>query len=331
MSNTEIYKQFKELSKGSVDNNRYNVISITEMPHKLGVSPEGYPKFFVCTNKSEVISQDIIRELLTVENNLSCTLVENEDEIHNQNYSIITLNSSDESLHSYFIEVFIMILLTLPQSPSRRELNIGIENLITIFSALNKKPIKKIQGLWTELLVIERSINPSTLINAWHSAPGAKYDFTMGKEKIEVKSTSSEDRIHTFSLDQLNPTHNSELLIASAIVRESAKCAGGMSVRNLYERICERVLSADERVHLSSVIAETIGEDFKNIDKICFDYIQASDTLAFFEAAKIPHIDKNNVPEHVSGVKFNSNLSHVENIKDAQLDRTNNPLFQSLY
>ncbi len=331
MRNTEIYKQFKELVKGSVDNNRYNVISIEKMSHKLGVSPEGYPKFFVCTNNTEVISQDIVRELLTVENNLSCTLVEGEKEVHNQNYSIITLNTSEESLQSYFIEVFMMILQTLPLLPSRRELNVGIENLITIFSALTKKPIKKIQGLWAELLVIERSANPSVLINAWHSSPGAKYDFTMGKEKVEVKSTSSENRIHTFSLDQLNPTHNSELLIASVIVRESAKCSGGMSVRNLYERICDRVLSSKERVHLSSVIAETIGENFRDIDKVCFDYIQASDTLEFFEARRVPHINKETIPELVSGVKFNSNLSHIESTKDSCLDRIGNPLFQSLY
>ena len=64
-------------------------------------------------------------------------------------------------------------------------------------------------------------------IRSYYDSPAAKYDFTLGRDKIEVKSTSSEERIHHFSLDQLNPSPNSRLLIASVIVRESGQGNGG--------------------------------------------------------------------------------------------------------
>jgi hypothetical protein len=226
-----------------------------------------------------------------------------------------------------------MMLQKLPKEPSKHELSIEVEKLITIFSALNKPPRKKVQGLWAELLVIERSLNPGTLINAWHNSPAAKFDFTMGRDKIEVKSTSAEDRIHHFSLDQLNPSPNSRLVIASVIVRESGQGMGGLSVRNLYDRICEHVIDISVRLKLYTIIAETIGNDFSKLDNTFFDYVEASDTLVFFNAADVPHIGKESVPPFVSEISFSSNLSNLIDIQNplSTFDRSHSPLYQSLF
>ena len=221
----------------------------------------------------------------------------------------------------------------IPAIPSKRELAIEVENLISIFSALSKPPRKKVQGLWAELLVIERSLHPETLISAWHSQANAKYDFTMGRDKIEVKSTSGEERIHHFSLDQLNPSPNSRLLIASVIVRESAQGSGGMSVRDIYNKICTKVSANNARLKLYSIMAECIGSDLTKIDSIFFDYVEASDTLAFFDANQVPHVEKNSIQPFVSDVSFSSNLTHLIDISNPQsiFDRSNSPLFKSLF
>lgn len=71
----------------------------------------------------------------------------------------------------------IMMFDRMPEIPSKREIAIEVENLISIFSAMTCPPRKKIQGLWTELLVIEQSYKPEVLIKAWHESPTAKYDF----------------------------------------------------------------------------------------------------------------------------------------------------------
>lgn len=333
MNTSEIYANLKNLQRGQVDAEAFYVFPLFDMQHKIGISVEGYPKFFVSTNDSASSTNNIVREILSVEYNLSCSIVENGELKKEDRFTIITLRSLEETLQKYFIEIFVMMLQKLPSSPSRRELALEVEHLITIFSALSKPPVKKMQGLWTELLIIERSLHPETLINAWHIQPNAKYDFISGRDKIEVKSTSSEERTHHFSLDQLNPTPNSRLLIASAIVRESGQGSGGVSIRGLYDMICERVAVINARLKLSAVMAETIGSDYNKLETTFFDYTTASDTLEFYDSNDVPHISKENVPEFVSDVKFESNLSHLKSIREKgdSFDRSNSILFKSLY
>ena len=330
METRTIFNQFKELSRS--DESRVNVIDIPSLPHKLGMTSEGFPVFFIVTNTTPFNAQNIEREMLSVQYDMPCTLISDDDEQNNA-YSIITLRASEVSLQSYFIEIFLMMLGKIPAIPSKRELAIEVENLISIFSALSKPPRKKVQGLWAELLVIERSLHPETLISAWHSQANAKYDFTMGRDKIEVKSTSGEERIHHFSLDQLNPSPNSRLLIASVIVRESAQGSGGMSVRDIYNKICTKVSANNARLRLYSIMAECIGSDLTKIDSIFFDYVEASDTLAFFDSNQVPHVEKNSIQPFVSDVSFSSNLTHLIDISNPQstFDRSNSPLFKSLF
>ena len=310
-----LFEQFVAIQERPAEGQKFNVISMPGLDHKLGASTEGYPKFFVRTIKANTSVQNVIREILSVEYNISCQILDNEGRTQNDNFTIITLRSLDRPLQSYFIEIISLMLQHLPSVPSSKELAIEVESLIAIFSALVRPPKKKIQGLWAELLVIERSKDPDVLINAWHSVPNAKYDFTSGKDKIEVKSTSSEDRIHRFALDQLNPGEHSNLLIASVVVRESGPAADGISVKGMYNRICERGIDINSQLKLYTIIADTIGSDINKIDNIFFDYTGAVDSLAFFDYRDVPSIVKELVPDKVTEVKFASNLNSLDDVR----------------
>lgn len=183
----QIINEFRSLESTTHKDNTYNVISLFDMLHKLGASKERYPMFFIATNDAPNNIPNTIRELLSVEYDMECTINEVSGNSILRKFAIITLRSSDKHLQSYFIEIFAMMLMKMPQQPSKQELSIEVERLVAIFSALSATPRKKIQGLWAELLVIERSLDPQTLINAWHSIPSSKYDFTLGRDKIEVK------------------------------------------------------------------------------------------------------------------------------------------------
>ncbi len=318
MQNLSLFTQFKNIARGVENSNAFNVISLPESVHKLGVSSDGFPIFFVRTCESAMTVHNIVREILSVEYSQLCTIVENDSTSTSATFSIITLRAREETLQSYFIDIVVMMLSKFSGEPTHYELAVEVENLITIFSAVSRKPIKKIQGLWAEMLVIERSSNPEFLISAWHDSPEAKYDFSMGEEKIEVKSTSGEGRIHRFSLDQLNPSQKSKLLIASVVVRESAECSGGLSVSNLYEKICQQVSDTNLRLKLYSTLISSIGSDYEKTSKLYFDYVEATDSLAFFDAKDVPHIDKTVVPEFVSDVKFSSSLTHLTDVREKE-------------
>lgn len=333
MQRIELFEQLKSLREGQSGGREFIVIPLEGMLHKMGVSVEGYPKFFICTNDTASSTKNTTLEILSVEYNLSCTFVDDNAAETSHFYTVITLRSLDESLQSEFIDIVLLMLQRLPEMPSKREIAIEVENLISIFSAMSCPPRKQIQGLWAELLVIERSLEPETVINAWHESPTSKYDFTMGRDKVEVKSTSGEERKHHFSLDQLNPSHKSRLLIASIIVRESGHGNGGMSVRELYDKICERVISIDARMHLYQVIAETIGTDIQKLENVFFDYVEASDTLRFYDANEVPGISKDGIMQGVSSVGFNSDLTGVIDVQspDSTFSVTDSPLFNSIF
>lgn len=330
MSADNILKDFMATTNSFVSSERYSVLSIEGMRHKVGKSVEGYPKVFVMTETTKSAIQNINGELFSIEYNIQCSLVDENDEQTDAVYSIITLRSTDEYLIKIFFDVFIMMLMTLKDVPTDIELATVIEGLLSIFAALKRKPIHKIQGLWAELLVIERSKNPLIVANAWHNSPGSKYDFTMGSDKVEVKSTSSEERVHKFSLDQLNPTSSSQLLIASTIVRESAKDENGLSVDDMYKRICNRVKDIEARMHIYSVITNTLGDEYEKANTVYFDYVTGKDSLAFYEYADIPRILKKDVPPFVSCVKFDSNLTHISSVADKEISFPEDTLLGAL-
>lgn len=313
--NIELLLQtFNESMNSFADGEKYTVLSIEGMKHKIGKSQEGYPKVFIITTPTKSALHNLNGELFSVEYNIECSLVDNNNEVTDAVFSIITLRSTDEYLRKIFFDVFTMMLLTLPETLTDFDLAMKIEGLLSIFASLKRKPIHKIQGLWAELLVIERSKNPNSVAIAWHNSPGSKYDFTMGEDKVEVKSTSSEERIHKFSLDQLNPTASSNLLIASVIVRESAKDDNGLSVNDLYVKMCKQITDIDIRMHVYTVITNTLGDEYEKANTVYFDYISGKDSLAYFDYKDVPKILKGAIPPFVSGVKFDSNLSHIDDI-----------------
>lgn len=332
MDAISLYNQFKGLATSPEEGNAFNVVGLPGMGHKLGISTERFPTFFVKTSLEASSIPNITLELLSVQYNLPCKVVEESVEPQDDVFSIITLQSADENLQRYFIEIILMVLSKLPASPSCRELSYEVENIISIFTSLTETSHDKVQGLWTELLVIERSSHPDTLISAWHSSPDSKYDFTMGRDKIEVKSTAKENRIHRFSLDQLSPSANSNLLIASAFVRESGEGEHGLSIRDLYNCICSRVTGINTALKLYTVMAKTIGKDLRKLDSEFFDYTTACDTLLFYDARNIPRINKDHVPEFVTGVKFDSDLTHISDIlsPDSDFDINGSTLYKSL-
>lgn len=311
--------------------NRYKVISLPDVPHKLGCSEDGFPKFFVVVNDNNALIHNLNAEILSVEYDMLCNIIENDIAVDNKRFTIITLRSENEQLQKMFIDVFLMMLKMLPAKPTNMMIASKVESLLSIFSKLKRRPIHKLQGLWAELLLIEQSIDPSTVAKAWHSQPESKYDFTMGRDKVEVKSTSSEQRLHRFALDQLNPSENSRLLICSVVVRESAKDGNGLSVYDLYDSICMKISEDEIKLHIYEVMSDTLGSDFFSAKKKFFDYTEACDSLSLFDYIDVPKINKSNIPEFISDVKFCSNISHLTDIREKGFDREDSSLYCALY
>ena len=324
----DLYKQFAELALPVGDTT--NVVAIEGTCHKLGKTAEGFPEFYISSDSKEGHPKSIPLEYLDVCYDSPCTICEN-GVTQQQTFCVLSLRRTGDSLHLYFITIVLRIIDNLPTVPTSRNLAVEFDSLISIFSPSHKYDENKVKGLWGELLVIEQSCMPEMLIEAWHRNPNDKFDFTHGKDKIEVKSTAGEERKHSFSIGQLNPSKSSNLVIASVIVRPSALSETGLSVKNLFDKLQARINSTKVKLKLLKGIASIIGVESNSFFSLAFDYVTACDTLQYYEASTIPHIDSALVPVGVSDVSFISDLKGVEALNIDSVLVKNSSLYKSLF
>ena len=128
---------------------------------------------------------------------------------------MIRCASTDRALHLYFLRVADAVLATFGEQPTGREVTQAIDHLVELFHAVEQPARKSLQGLWAEVFLIARAADPAALVEAWHGVSTDRYDFMVGSQRIEVKSTAGSTREHHFSLEQLHPPEGTEVLIAS--------------------------------------------------------------------------------------------------------------------
>lgn len=328
-SNMEsIFKIFQTLQKQSSNkSDGFNVVALPLIKHhKIGVSPNGQPMFFIkCDVSLKEKSLDNNLELISVQFNRECQLFFDKKKHTEGNYTIISLKTDSIDLQEYFLDVVFLVIKKLSATPKLKELKVEVEKLINLFSKFTKPPKKTIQGLWAELLVIEQSKNAEYLIRAWHATASDKYDFNDGTDKIEVKSTGKSRRIHNFSIEQLNPNKNSSLIIASLFTVESGI---GKNIFGLVELIEKKIKDRNLIFHISEIMAQTLGVDFEKAFELQFDYQLAIDSLSFFESKAIPKIENTNIRQEISNINFDCDLS---GIKPLLKPNSNSKLHKSLF
>jgi hypothetical protein len=323
-SGFEIFQSLKMRESSSKE--YFSVESVPSSKyHKIGVSNEGFPLFFVsCDNSNRAI--DINLELISVLFSKDCSIKEG-SLITNNKYTIVLLKTINQDLQRYFTDVFSIILNKLKEVPSEKELNSEVRKVIELFSSMSKPALKTVQGLWAELLVIDKSINPEYLINSWHVTTTDKYDFNDGIDKIEVKSTSNTNRIHRFSLDQLNINSGADLLLISVLVVESGI---GKSVLDLKQSISKKINTFESEIKLNELILRTLRSDYSHVNSIFFDYQLAFDSLLGYELNNIPKILKVTVPQGVLNVNFDVDFTNVVDVVANGTNLNNSLLFSAL-
>ncbi len=292
----------------------------------LGISEEKTPMFLIDSEFESAIADSEL-EYISVLFNKNCKIIDDANKEFSKTCSIIILNSDNYDFQNYFLEVMYLMLQNIPQNPTSSQLKTEIDKIIKLFSCMSKPAVKTIQGLWAELLVIEQSANPEYLIKAWHSSPSSKFDFDDGTDKIEVKSTSKTERIHSFALEQLNPNKNSKLVIASVFAHQTGV---GKSINDLREHILSRINDIQVQALFDSMIFQTLGNELETAFNFFYDYKLAVDELKFYNVELIPKIDAENIPAEISDVRFSSNLSNVPFIEKYTLHLSNHTLFRSL-
>lgn len=322
-----LFSIYSELCSKNIENDGYSPVEKITYSKLffIGVSDKRTPMVLInCSIDNS--PNDIELKYIEVLYNKHCKIIDN-NEKSELTCTILKLNDESYDFQSYFLEVIDLILQRLPSNPTSSQINDEIVKIIKLFSCTTHPALKTIQGLWAEILVIEQSKDPDYLIRAWHSKSTSKYDFNDGENKIEVKSTTNNSRIHTFSLEQLITNENSKLIIASVITVQTGI---GKNILDLRDSIFSRVTNIDTQVIFDSIIFNTLGNEVDKCIDYIFDYQLAIDELEFYDSEIVPKINKEAIPSEISNIKFQCNLTNIINVNRNDNLLINNQLFSKL-
>jgi hypothetical protein len=220
-------------------------------------------------------------------------------------------------LQEYFLKIVFILINNISEKPLSKDLKVEIDKLIILFTKFSKPALKTIQGLWAELLIIEQSKDPNYLIQSWHKTTNDKYDFNDGFDKIEVKSTSKNKRIHNFSLEQLTPNPKSKLIIISVFTIETGI---GTSIFDLVEMIENKITDKSLAFRVNEVVAETLGQEFEKSFDTYFDYKHAVDSIQYYKSDDIPNINNSNIPSNIMNVRFDCDLTDIKTTSKPRIE-----------
>jgi hypothetical protein len=133
------------------------------------------------------------------------------------------------------------------------------------------------------------------------------------------------NRMHIFSSDQLNPPNDKEVLIASVFTKQSST---GISIYGLIEKLLNKNINAELLDKLITIVSRTLGNSLEQSLKIKYDYEIARESLRYFSHRDISKIERINIPERVSEVKYKSDLTEIQAISPNELN--SNSLFGAL-
>ncbi|MDC2980608.1 PD-(D/E)XK motif protein [Gammaproteobacteria bacterium] len=287
---------------------------------------EGYPCIFIKTKKNNSFSNLEYTYIKLVHQ------VEQKIEIKGESYksfcSQIICKSDDDGLIELFFDCLKPSLerLLVPCDPN--EINHLLKRMIQLFNNLDREKNKDVQGLWSELFLINNSSNPKEMVACWHDESNEKYDFSKDRNFLEVKSSKGNKREHVFSLEQAHGKAENTVLIASLKLDEDDE---GYSLKSLLDQVLEKVKGDSELVEkVQYNVRSTLGKNWKSGLNVSFDHDYAKSELNFYDLKDIPKLDKACRVEGVSNIKFSSDLGAKSPIAKSRF-KNKSKLFQAAF
>lgn len=244
----------------------------------------------------------------------------------NPEYTVITLNGLDlkDSTES---QIAASTLSILCESLSREE--DLIDTIKKLYSFFGKRitgsnaQSSVLTGLMGELLAMRYICQTvDDAMKAWHSDPRDSYDFTFTAtgEKVEVKSTLSNSRMHRFSGTQISSqqaelAEDTSLNISICSMRLELTTEGeaGDGFYSLPELISEykKYLPPEQYSKLLAVVSETISADVSDYSRYRYRVIEGGAKKFDLADIPVPAYDPNIITE----IKWQARLQEVDGEK----------------
>jgi hypothetical protein len=170
-----------------------------------------------------------------------------------------------------------------------------------------------IVGLFGELVTINSVVNPSKLIDLWHSNALDHFDFSSDKHRLEVKTSRNNMRSHRFSSNQIDENLDSKTTVVSIVLKTVEQ---GATLSDLIESISAKVDSSRSAKLLNTVMA-TLGVPPQLLNSIQIDIVTTMESMKLISARNIPRPIKT---PGVLSMNWTANLDlQLESISNLEL------------
>lgn len=304
----ELYESIRANKAKFDERTEYIVLSAPHYPkHFVGLDAQGRACILLTTTDSPRSPLAPIR-LTSFEAHfdVACVVKEPSGTVSSTRFSVLRCTTEDQSIAQYFFAVGELLFKMLDYPSTSASTCKAVGRLASIFQRIQDPPTRSALGLFGELAIIYFCRDPRSCLEAWRADPRALFDFAYGRARLEVKTTTSRTRRHSFTYDQCNET-GSEVIAASII---TDKMSTGTKLSDLIADIESKLGGNTELlVKLYETVALTLGSQVSERDGFGFDLEMARRSARFFRVDEIPAI-RGPLPPGVTDVSFRSDLSN---------------------
>lgn len=245
--------------------------------------------------------QRLKTDCMTLKTNVDMT-DENQNSIGK--YHVIQCISQDIEINSTFIRVCNYLFSAVTQMIDTSYIIRLLQDLQTIFETSADNNAHGLQiGVCGEMLLLKylRQNGRDDIADKWHSDFYTKHDIEINSNyKIEIKTTGSERRIHSFKHNQI--VSNNKVTVASVMIEE---CEQGNYLYDLMIEMQKAFEDLSKKILIERLMRRcSISEESKGI---IFDEKYSFEKIKFYNATDIPHIEAA-IPPGVTNVNYEVNL-----------------------
>jgi hypothetical protein len=267
----------------------------------LAIDGNGFPSFLLAMQPADLRS-DIALRFVGVQFSRECSITLSNGQNSTGTFTIIRLEENDADLVRVFLRLLEEAFCGDDVPRTNRAIAERILELADLFRQIENSS-KDMIGLWGELLIISQAQSSEAAARCWCLHKNSKYDFVCDAFVLEVKTTLKASRKHSFALEQLRPSTDLAVFIASI---QLTVAHGGKAVFELVDGILDRLDDAELRKAFLSLCLIKGGVDlYKSTIKL--QPLSRTAGIAYFASEDIP-VPEVSVGAPISNVRFDVSL-----------------------
>ena len=306
-----LLKIFKKLKKPKITNkNSFNTVNLKKSKnHFIGINGLGHVAILFSTTSPKGKEENI--QNLQLQHGAQAKIKHKGKELKKR-FTILKCTSKEVRLKEIFLSSLNNTFENVSEIISEKEIYEKTKNLIDLYKKITRNQNYDLIGFWGELFIIKNLRPKELLIEAYHVETNDTFDFFLENKALEIKSTTTNDRKHIFSFDQLNSNDNT-IVVGSVMLRKSKN---GCSLLDLKNNIIKNISKKTLKEKMQEIYDIYTGlKTQEELNEIKYSLKYAQDNLKFFDSIKIPRI-KETPMYGITKIKFVSDLSTAESIHD---------------